>query len=96
MQNGETIEKKAECQTCTCKDVGEMTCQEIVCPTLNCEEDQMEIKKDDECCSYCTPINCKSTNLKLLQMALIQYSNENKKDSTVVQPLGRAIIRPYE
>ena len=75
MQNGETIEKKAQCKTCTCKDAGEMTCQEKVCPILNCEEDQMEIKKDDECCSYCKSISCKSTDLNLLQIVLIQYTN---------------------
>ncbi|XP_063676931.1 mucin-17-like [Bolinopsis microptera] len=55
--NGEIIEKKAECQTCTCQDVGEMTCQEKVCPTLNCKEDQLEARNDDECCSYCSSIS---------------------------------------
>ena len=81
-QKGETIEKKAECQTCTCQDAGEMTCQEKVCPTLNCKEDhQLEARNDDECCSYCKSISCKSTDLKQI-VHIIQYSNENKKELT--------------
>ena len=53
IQNGATIEKEAECQTCTCQDAGEMTCQDKDCPTLNCEIDQLKAQKDDECCPYC-------------------------------------------
>ena len=40
-------------QTCTCRDGGEMECVDDECPTLNCEADELEARKDDECCSYC-------------------------------------------
>ena len=81
MQNGETIEKKAECQTCTCQDVGEMTCREIVCPFLNCKEDQLEARNDDECCSYCESISCTAED-GTVHSGGEQWSGENGKTCT--------------
>ena len=43
-QNGATIEKKAECKTCTCQDAGEMVCEDFECPALNCDDNEIEGK----------------------------------------------------
>jgi hypothetical protein len=53
--NGEKFEKNDKCprQTCTCKDGGEMACVDHVCPVLNCADDELEARKEDECCKYC-------------------------------------------
>ena len=45
-QNGATIEKKAECKTCTCQDAGEMVCEDFECPALNCDDNEIEGKLD--------------------------------------------------
>jgi len=51
--NGATVEKKAECKTCTCQDAGEMVCEDSPCPELSCDDNEIEAIKDDDCCPYC-------------------------------------------
>ena len=55
LQNGAVVKEDGECpaKTCTCRDGGEMDCVDDACPALNCEADELEARKDDECCPYC-------------------------------------------
>ena len=52
-QNGDEVRKEGDCQVCTCEDAGEMTCVDMVCPELNCEDDELVAYRDEECCPYC-------------------------------------------
>lgn len=51
--NGDNIVKEGECKTCTCQDAGEMVCEDMVCPELSCDDDELVSYKDDICCPYC-------------------------------------------
>ena len=51
--NGATIEKPSECETCSCGNAGEMTCSALSCPDVNCAEGEVLATKDDDCCPYC-------------------------------------------
>ena len=49
------IKKDGQCpaQTCTCRDAGEMTCEDDPCPELNCADGEVQARNDDECCNRC-------------------------------------------
>ena len=38
---------------CTCEDAGEMVCEEMSCPALDCADDELVAYQDDVCCPYC-------------------------------------------
>ena len=52
-QNGNEVRKEGDCQVCTCEDAGEMSCVDMECPELNCEDDELVAYRDEECCPYC-------------------------------------------
>ena len=52
-QNGHEIRSEGECKVCTCEDSGEMSCGDMICPELNCEEDELVSYREDVCCPYC-------------------------------------------
>jgi len=51
---GDKIDKEGECQTCVCQPEGEMLCQKMSCPALECAVDEIKAQKDDECCPFCS------------------------------------------
>lgn len=50
---GDVIKKEGECQECTCKGAGQMSCSSLSCPALSCASDQIVASRDDMCCPYC-------------------------------------------
>ncbi|KAL5268609.1 hypothetical protein ACHWQZ_G002453 [Mnemiopsis leidyi] len=51
--NGDEIRDEGACQVCTCEDAGEMICEEMSCPDLDCADDELVGYREDVCCPYC-------------------------------------------
>ena len=51
-QIGETFTKEAECESCTCKGVGDVQCEEFSCD-IKCDDDELVVEVEDACCPVC-------------------------------------------
>ena len=51
IDNGDTWNNTARCETCTCTDGGIIECNPLACPS--CPEGQVPVSREGQCCPIC-------------------------------------------